>query len=126
MNNFFLPELINLMNPFSLRKTDFRKGHNASSHSVKDTKSRINKRSSNDLIHKSARIKDSYGAIGTKKKLSCSLLNVNGLTEASLTDVKDVLSRKQPDLCIIIETKLRKEEEGPCLDVPGYEVLEYR
>ena len=122
----FIPELFIIMNPFSLKRTGFRKGNNARTHSVFNGKSRINSRSSRSFVHKSVRLKESYGAVGKMNKLSCSLLNVNGLTEDSLADVKDVLMRKQPDLCVLLETKLRLEEDGLCLDVPGYDVVERR
>ena len=106
------------MNPFSLQKQRFRKGRPKGNGSFE--KNRVGRRSSRNLVHKSVRLKESYGAIGSKKKLTCSLLNVDGLSDASLADVRDVLARKQPDLCVILETKIRFEEEGLCLDVPGY------
>ena len=112
------------MNPFSLQKQRFRKGRPKGNGSFE--KNRVGKRSSRNLVHKSVRLKESYGAIGSKKKLTCSLLNVDGLSDASLADVRDVLARKQPDLCVILESKIRFEESGPCLDVPGYEVAERR
>ena len=120
--SFSFPELFFNMNPFSLNKTGFRRGRNSKYRSYSNKRIRLIERNARTLVHKSVRLKESFGAIGTKKKLSCALLNVDGLTDASLTDVKDVLFRKKPDLCVLLETKIRLEEEGPCLDVPGYDV----
>ena len=54
------------------------------------------------------------------------MLNVDGLNESSFADVKYVLSNKSPDICILLETKRRLEEDGFCLDIPGYDVSEHR
>ena len=63
---------------------------------------RVHKRSTKQFVHRAARRKESYGAVEPKRKLSCSLLNVNGLTEESLADVSDVLARKKSDVCVIL------------------------
>ena len=118
-----------VMNPKTLasckstHQPGFRMGRNSRKHASVSKQCR---RSSKNLIHKSVKLKDSFGGIRTKKRLQCSLLNVNGLTAAALADVKDVLSRKQPDICCLIETKRRLEDDGLCLDITGYDVTEYR
>ena len=113
------------MNPFQLGP-GFRRGRNSGSNPhVPIGKANLRKRITRSRIHRSARLKDSYGAIKTKEKLQFSLLNVDGLNETSFADVKDVLSRKQPDLCVLLETKHRLEDDCLCLDVPGYDVTEY-
>ena len=43
----------------------------------------------------------------TKTVLLCSLLNVDGLTEASLHNVEDVVGSQKPDVVILLETKRR-------------------
>ena len=60
----------------------------------------------------------------TKRSLTCSLLNVNGLNEASLADVRSTLAQRKPDLCVILETKRRAEEQGLNIEVDGYNVSE--
>ena len=105
----------------------FRKGRNSvSGNNVSKEKIRIRKRSMGNWKHKSVRMKESFGAVTMKEKLVCSLLNVDGLNESSLADVKEVLSTKKPDICILLETKRRFEDEETPIDVPGYEVSEYR
>ena len=113
------------MNPFSLSNPGFRRGRNSQSNSS-SAKSQMRTRSTRNWIHKAVRLKESFGALRTKKKLQCSLLNVDGLTETSFADVKDVLSRKLPDICLLLETKRRLEDDCLCLDVPGYDVTEHR
>ena len=82
-----------IMNPFSLSNPGFRRGRNLQSNSS-GAKSQMRTRRTRNWIHKAVRLKESFGALRTKKKLQCSLLNVDGLTETSFADVKDVLSRK--------------------------------
>ena len=122
-----------IMNPKTLysgqsyHKTGFRRGRNSRSNTSASKQScHTRKRRTRDWVHKSVRLKESFGGIRAKKKLQCSLLNVNGLTAATLADVREVLSRKQPDLCILIETKRRLEADELCIDVAGYDVSEYR
>ena len=121
------------MNPKTLTsghsssRTGFRRGRNSRSNNCASKQScHTRKRRTRDWVHKSVRLKESFGGIRAKKKLQCSLLNVNGLTASTLADVKEVLSRKQPDLCILIETKRRLESDELCIDVAGYDVSEYR
>ena len=105
----------------------FRKGRNSrSGRSVSNSKYRGRKRRTRSRVVKSVKLKQSSGSISYKKSLKCSLLNVNGLTEASLESVKDVLNSKQPDLCILLETKRRLDEECLPADVDGYDLTEVR
>ena len=99
------------MNPFivgnpSSSKSGFRKGRNTVSGNLKVTREslRIRNRSMKNWVHKSARRKDSFGAVSRKENLVCALLNVDGLTESSFADVKEVLSSKRPDVCLLLET----------------------
>ena len=105
----------------------FRRGRNLGSNiSRSQKKCRVNQRRTKDWVHRSVRLKDSYGALSSKKKLKCALLNVDGYTEDTFEDVKNVLSRKQPDVCILLETKRRLEEDGLCVDIDGYDLSEHR
>ena len=105
----------------------FRKGRNSrSGRTVPSQIYRDRKRNTRSRIAKRVKLRDSSGFIQHKKSLKCSLLNVNGLSEASMANVKDVLSRKQPDVCILLETKRRLEDEEISANVDGYELTEYR
>ena len=77
---------------------------------------------------KQAKLRDrtSVGNILTKKVLKCSLLNVNGLTEASLENVESIVETHRPDVVFLLETKRRLEENGLDISVPGYSVHEAR
>ena len=122
------------MNPFQHGKPGshclpkFRKGRNSVSgnKNLSKEKLRIRNRRMRNWMHNSARLKESVGTASRKNKLLFSLLNVDGLTDSTLTDVKDVLSRESPDVCLLLETKRRLEDSSSCLDVPGYDVTEYR
>ena len=125
------------MNPFSKRlnrsgsshyQPGFRQGRNSGSNKKSSSfeKRRIASRSTKNFIQKSAKLKSSFGAILKQSKLKTCLLNVDGLNESSFADVKNVLSNKSPDICILLETKRRLEEDGFCLDIPGYDVSEHR
>ena len=119
------------MNPFSKGvsaqpKRGFRKGRNSvSNRNISHEKARQRRRHTRSL-HKSSLLKESCGSIQKKTKLKCCMLNVNGLNDSTLADVKNVLATKCPDICILLETKRRFEDEGINLDIPGYEVSECR
>ena len=105
----------------------FRKGRNSrSGRTVSNDKYRDRKRNTRSRVARHIKLKQSSGSIFYKKSLKCALLNVNGLTEASMESVKDVLNRKQPDMCILLETKRRLEDDYLCADVDGYDLTEYR
>ena len=77
-------------------------------------------------IHKKGKLRESIGILDKRKKLSVSLLNVDGLSELSLLSVENALAKKSPDVCICLETKRRKEELGQDISLDGYEVTERR
>ena len=73
---------------------------------------------------KHTQLRESYGTIDTKNVLRCSLLNINGLNEASLANVETVVGAEEPDLIFLLETKRRMEESGIDISMPGYSVHE--
>ena len=77
-------------------------------------------------LRKQAKLRESVGTIGAKNILRCSLLNINGLSETSLTNVESVIGTENPDIVILLETKRRVEESGIDISVPGYSVHEAR
>ena len=62
--------------------------------------------------------------MNTKRQLRSSLLNVDGLNEVSLDDVKCTVASKKPDIVILLETKRRLEECDIDVTIPGYSVHE--
>ena len=78
---------------------------------VTKEKIRLRNRRMGNWKHKSVRMKESFGAVTRKDRLVCSLLNVDGLNESSFADVKEVLSSQMPDICLLLETKRRFEDE---------------
>ena len=129
----YIAELfLHRMNPFSngVHKPPliprFRKGRNSVANPYTSyNKSRIRKRSTRNRVHKSIKLKESFGYISKKNKLKCCFLNVDGLTDSSFADVKNVLATKAPDICVLLETKRRLEDDGVSLEVPGYDVSEH-
>ena len=89
-------------------------------------KNRLKARHTRSLVHRSAKLKEAYGTVRKKNKLRCCLLIVDGLTDSSFADVKHVLSSKSPDICVLLETKRRQEDDGLDIDVVGYDVTEYK
>ena len=51
---------------------------------------------------------------------------MNGLCEESLADVRSTLLQRKPDVCVILETKRRTEDQGLNIEVEGYSVTESR
>ena len=103
----------------------FRNGRNSSSNiSFSKKRCQEKRRSTTNWVHNSVKLKETYGAITSKKRLKCAMLNVDGYSEDVLADVRSVLSRKMPDVCILLETKRRLEEGGLCIDVEGYDLSE--
>ena len=66
------------------------------------------------------KLRDEVGVIGREHFLNFGLLNVDGLSDSSLEDVKSALTRKSLDLCILLETKRRYEEDGSDNGIDGY------
>ena len=75
---------------------------------------------------KCAKLKDSVGTVQTKNLLRCSLLNVDGLNEASMSNVENTIAAKKLDIVVLLETKRRAEEAGLDITVPGYSLHEAR
>ena len=114
---------------FSLH-LDFIKGLNMRPDKSKEafhrSKRRIQAFKASKMRNKHAKLRESFGTIQTKNVLRCSLLNVNGLSEASLANVETVVGSEKPDIVILLETKRRAEESGIDISVPGYSVHESR
>ena len=72
------------------------------------------------------KLRDSRGFLEKKKCLRAGLLNVDGLSLSSFEDVKSALHNKSLDLCFLLETKRRFEEQGSDISVAGYDVHEVR
>ena len=77
-------------------------------------------------IHRKAKLRETVGVVDVKQNLSIGLLNVDGYSEQAKWDIGKTLERKSPDLCIILETKRRREEIAMPVDFEGYDVLERR
>ena len=73
---------------------------------------------------KHVKLRESTGIVQTKRKLRCSLLNVDGLSEASLANVETTIASKRPDIVALLETKRRVEETGIDISIPGYALHE--
>ena len=56
-------------------------------------------------LKKQARTRDSYGVVEEKKTLQASFLNVDGLSEATLEDIKNTVQLKTPDLVFWLRLK---------------------
>ena len=84
------------------------------------------RRSNNQLRSNRIKRKKAVQTVQTKNILRCSLLNVNGLGEASLSNVVKVVESEKPDIVILLETKRRVEESGINIAVPGYALHESR
>ena len=69
-------------------------------------------------IHKRARLREAVGILSPKSSLSISILNVDGFTLSKQNDVK------APDVCILLETKRRKEVVDSDVQLDGYKVIE--
>lgn len=117
------------MNPFSLHRgfSRFRSGRNLTNNvSLSKMKRQIHRRNTRNWVHKSVGRKDSYGFVQPKSRLKLGMLNVDGCTRDTFADVKDVLLRKKMDMCILLETKRRIEEDDDSLAIPGYDLTEVR
>jgi hypothetical protein len=72
------------------------------------------------------KLRSVVGVIVRKQDLRCAMLNVDGLSHSTLEDVRQLLARRKPDVCIILETKRRQEEIGIDISVEGYSLTEIR
>ena len=75
-------------------------------------------------LNGSAKRREHYGAVATKQFLRTSLLNVDGLSESSLDDIRGTIKSQKPDIVFILETKRRQEECHDDVTVPGYALHE--
>lgn len=75
-------------------------------------------------IHKKGKLRESVGILSRKKGLGISLLNVDGLSDDALLDVENTLVTEHPDICILLETKRRFEDDDTDIAIDGYDVLE--
>ena len=60
------------------------------------------------------------------KSINVGYINANGLTHASLTDIKALLDSQEMLIMGIAETKRCQGQDVDKIDVPGYDVLEVR
>ena len=81
-------------------------------------------RSVRQSIHKKAKLRDTVGTVQIKKTLRVAYLNVDGLGSATLEDVRSTVGLKNPDLCVLVETKRRLEELDDDIEIEGYELNE--
>ena len=66
------------------------------------------------------------GTVQKRNNLKCLLLNCNGLSPISLHDITDVISRKNPDIVVVIETKHRAEVSYDNISIPNFKLFEAR
>ena len=121
--------LLNKMNPFSYHHgfSRFRSGRNCASNlTFSKMKRQMNHRRTNNLVRRSVGRKDSYGFVQPKSRLKLGMLNVDGCSQDTLADVRDVLLHKGLDVCVLLETKNRLEDGDDALVVPGYDLTEVR
>ena len=75
---------------------------------------------------KTVKLRSVVGTIQRKNDLKCAYINVDGLTYSSLEDVKEVMVKKKPDVCILVETKRREEQVGLDISIDGYSLKEVK
>ena len=87
----------------------------------------MNRRRVNQFRYKkAAKQREGIGVIDRKKTLKTCFLNVDGLGEVTLENIRETVNVKNPDLVILVETKRRAEEIGTDIDIPGYGLHEVR
>ena len=77
-------------------------------------------------LHKRAKLRETVGILDSKESLNVVLLNVNSLREAQFNTVNNTISAKSPDICVILETKFRKEQVDINVKIDGYEYIDRR
>ena len=77
-------------------------------------------------IHKRAKLRETVGILNSKESLNVALLNVDGLNETQFNIVNSTISAKSPDICVILETKFRKEQVGLNVKIDGYDHIDRR
>ena len=102
----------------------FRRGRNAER--GKSYFTNHNNRRHINLSSRKIRLRETFGAKKYQNQLSTSFLNVDGLTDASLADVRSYASLRSPDIFFLLETKRRMEEVGTDISVVGYDLTEIK
>ena len=77
-------------------------------------------------VKRSVKLRDNHGVRNSKTILRSALLNVDGLDEVSLEDVKTTVSSKKPDIVVLLETKRRVESCDLAADITEYSLHEAR
>ena len=77
-------------------------------------------------VKRSVKLRETHGVRNSKKVLRSALLNVDGLDEVTLEDVKTTVSSKKPDIVVLLETKRRVECCDVAADIPEYSLHEAR
>ena len=77
-------------------------------------------------IHRKAKLRETVGVVDVKQSLNIGLLNVDGFSEQAKWDIDNTMGRKNLDICVLLETKRRREEIPLAVDIEGYDTLECR
>ena len=71
-------------------------------------------------------LRKELGIINKKKNLNLLMLNANGLSASSLTDIKSAILKKNVDIAVIIETHFRAEQSHHNNEIEGFKSYESR
>ena len=77
-------------------------------------------------IHKRAKRRENVGILTPKQTLDVALLNVDGYSDVQYETVKDTIKIKNPDICILLETKRRQEVISSKVEIDRYDIIERR
>ena len=77
-------------------------------------------------LNKKAKLREKVGIVDVKQSLNIAMLNVDGYSDSSFWNVEKILEEKTPDLCILLETKRRREDIEMDVGILGYTVIERR
>ena len=72
------------------------------------------------------KLRQNAGALHSQSHLTSGFLNVDGLSEAKLEDVRKFTSEVSPDIFTLLETKRRLEDIGTNISIDGYEHIEIK
>ena len=105
----------------------FRNGRNSRCNSYRGNQSTVRRYLfRNKKWMRNVKLRNSVGIVKVKTTLKTSLLNVDGYTDESYSDVKSTILRTVPDITFLIETKRRFEEHCSDVSIDGYDLLESR
>ena len=62
--------------------------------------------------------------VHNKSLLKSAFLNVDGLSQLTLSSIRDTIQKKVPDIFFLLETHRREEETGIDITIPGYTHIE--